>query len=60
MTATLESISSWRLFGFESLISSISVGSVYSGSEGKNTSFKVFKAVIAVEKDCNGLSMYVC
>ena len=53
MTATLESISSWRLFVFESLISSISVGSVYSGSEGKNTSFEVFKAVIAVEKDCN-------
>ena len=45
---------------FESFISSISVGSVYSGSEGKNTSFKVCKAVVAVVKDCNGLSKYVC
>lgn len=54
--ATLESISSGRLFVFKTSISSISVGSVYSGSEGKDTSFKVFKAVIAVE-DCNGLSM---
>ena len=50
LTATLESISSWRLFVFESLTSSISVGSVYSGSEGKDTSFKVFKLLSPLKK----------
>ena len=50
LTATLESISSGRLFVFETSISSISVGSVYSGSEGKDTSFKVFKLLLPLKK----------
>lgn len=50
LTATLESISSGRLFVFETFISSISVGSAYSGSEGKDTSLKVFKLLLLLKK----------